>query len=314
MDKERQSHITVVSGVLAFVVLFLLVAVGGGRMVRALGLSATSVVYLPIVMYEPTPTYACPAISTNSYQQGDATQADEDNPVRPAQLHADKNIALRGYSPNTDPALKRELVDYGCDDCDDDGTSRSPQLATLFAPYRVPSLVTFYRVYNWNWGPGPPDPGARGDPIASPPVTALGLRTTPGEILRVPTSDYDIGGGMEVLVIFADEDTVALRYAREDTAGFPPGYTVHVDNICTDPNLLALYNQLDDPNGPRYEYHGSSYSYDLPNLPAGHPFGTARSTEIVVAIVDTGAFQDTRSCHEWWDVRPGYSGTCPPHD
>jgi hypothetical protein len=134
------------------------------------------------------------------------------------------------------------------------------------------------------------------------------MQTTPGEGLYVPTSGYDIGGGMEVIVLFADEDTVALKYAREDSAG-APGYTVHVDNICTDPNLLALYNQLDDPNGPRYVV--SNALYDLPNLSDGQPLGTARDTEIVVAIVDTGTFMDTRSCNEWWQIRPGYTGTCP---
>jgi hypothetical protein len=116
-----------------------------------------------------------------------------------------------------------------------------------------------------------------------------------------------------VIVLFADEDTVALRYTREDSAA-PSGYTVHVDNICTDPNLLTLYNSLDDPGGARYTYvppEGRPYGYDLPALPAGHPLGTARSGETVVAIVDTGAFMDTRSCNEWWQIRPGYTGPCP---
>jgi hypothetical protein len=114
-------------------------------------------------------------------------------------------------------------------------------------------------------------------------------------------------------VLFADEDTVALRYTREDSSA-PSGYTVHVDNICTDPNLLTLYNSLDDPGGARYTYVppvGRPYVYDLPALPAGHPLGTARSRETVVAIVDTGAFMDTRSCNEWWQIRPGYTGSCP---
>jgi hypothetical protein len=142
----------------------------------------------------------------------------------------------------------------------------------------------------------------------------MGLGTTPGETLHVPASGYSIGGGMEVLVIFADQDTVALRYTREDSSA-SAGYTVHIDNICTDPNLLALYRALDAPDGPRYDYVGRiQHSYDLPNLPAGHILGTARETEVVIAISDTGTFQDPRSCNEWWQIRPGYSGTCPPHD
>lgn len=115
----------------------------------------------------------------------------------------------------------------------------------------------------------------------------------------MPISDYDIGQGYEVIVLYADADTIALRYTREDSSG-SQGYTVHVDNICVDVNLLALYNSLDAADGPRYEYPNSSYN--LPVLAAGQRFGTARS-ETVVAIVDTGNFMDPRSSNEWWQVR-----------
>jgi uncharacterized repeat protein (TIGR01451 family) len=248
-------------------------------------------------------TVGCPTTSTHQYSSGTAYQYDPDDPVRPAYNHADKNLELRGYTPNTDPDLQRELVDYGSAD-----PTQPPQLATLFSPNRVPAFSGFYQVHHWNWAPSPA-PGTRGDPITSPPVTALGMQSTPGEILYVPTSGYNIGGGMEAIVLFADEDTISLKYARQDSAG-APGYTVHIDNICTDPNLLALYNQLDDPAGPRYVFPNARY--DLPILYDGQPFGTAQGTEIVVAIVDTGAFMDTRSCNEWWQIRPGYTGTCPP--
>ena len=112
---------------------------------------------------------------------------------------------------------------------------------------------------------------------------------------------------MEVIVIYADEETTALKFTREDSAAV--GYTIHVDKVDVAPNLLALYKQLDDCNGPRYVYPNKSY--DLPSLPAGQPFGTAKGAEIVVAIVDTGTFMDIRSCDEWWQIRPGYAGACP---
>jgi hypothetical protein len=105
---------------------------------------------------------------------------------------------------------------------------------------------------------------------------------------------------MEVIVMFADADSVTFKYTREDSVG-PNGYTVHVDNICTDPNLLAQYNAHDA--GARYVY--GSGGYNLPNLPAGQVFGTARGSEIRVAVVDSGAFMDPRSCNEWWQIRPG---------
>ena len=46
-----------------------------------------------------------------------------------------------------------------------------------------------------------------------------------------------------------------------------PGYTVHIEGLCTDPKLLALYNQLNAANGPCYVF---------PALPvAGPANGTA---------------------------------------
>ncbi len=262
--------------------------------------------YLPLVA-RGWGSYSCPITSANEYSAGIAYQYDLDDPVRPAYNHADKNLNLRGHTPNTNPDLQRELVNYGTDD-----PNLPPQLATMFDPYAVPPLSGFYQVYDWNWVPSP-DPGSRGDPLTSYPVTALGLQTAPRQPLHVPTSAYDIDEGMEVLVLFADENTIALRYTREDSSA-SQGYTLHVDNICTDPNLLALYDALDDPDGPRYDYvapENRPHGYDLPTLAAGQPFGTARGTEIVVAIVDTGQFMDPRSCNEWWQIRPGYEGGCP---
>ncbi len=263
----------------------------------------------PVKPPPPTPTPAAEPVkptpappATTEYVGGTAFQYDKDDPVRPAHLHADKNIKLRGYRPNPKDNFERELVNYGVGD-----ETSPPQVATLFDPPRVPPFTGFYRVDMWDWKRSP-KPGTRGKAIKDFPVTAIGLQTTPGEALCVPTSGYDIGGGLEVVVIYADESTIALKYARQDSAG-APGYTVHVDKINIDPNLLALYKKLDDPNGPRYVYPNETY--DLPTLSAGQPFGTASGTKVVVVMVDTGGFMDIRSCDDWWQIRPGYTGSCP---
>ncbi len=258
------------------------------------------VVYLPIIF--SAPDFFCADNSTYDYVSGVVYQHDLDNPVRPAYDHADKNIELRGYSSNADPSLVRELVDYGSGD-----PTQPPQLATLFNPNQVPPFSDFYQTHYWNWKPSP-EPGTRGDIELTTPATAVSLILPPGDSLHVPTSGYDIGGGMEVIVIFADADTITLHYTRDDSAAV--GYTVHIDNICTDPNLLALYDSLDAPDGPRYQYPSSSY--DLPTLSAGQYIGTAGAGDMVVVIADTGRFQDTRSCNEWWQIRPGYAVECPP--
>lgn len=296
---RAERRLTLGVGVLTFFV-FLTLAFSGvsGAASLPLDVTPTVFIYLPLVCGP----YPCPATSAHSYSSGIAYQFDTDNPVRPAWNHADKNIELRSYSLNTGYTGALELKDYGSDD-----PTQPPQLATIFSPSRVPPIRAFCQVHHWNWAPSP-NPGTRGDPIEDYPATAISLQTTAGEPLRVPTSGYDIGGGMEVLVLFADEDTIALRYTREDSSG-AQGYTVHIDNICTDPNLLSLYNWNDRSSGPRYVYPNASY--DLPNLPAGKHIGWARNTEIVVVVSDTGAFQPANSCHEWWQIRPDYAGSCP---
>lgn len=259
--------------------------------------------YLPVVMTASLPEFSCATTSTRHYVSGPVFQHDLDNPVRPADAHADKNIALRSYILNTDPNLRRQLVDYDSDD-----PTQPPQLATLFQPYRVPAFAGFYKVHQWQWAASP-QPGTRSVPIDTPPTTAVAFALPPGEPLHVPVSGYDIGGGAEVIILFADADTITLHYTREDTAAL--GYTIHIDRICTDPNLLALYNSLDAPNGPRYQF--PSAGYQLPALPAGKVFGTTSNEAMLVAVVDAGTFQDPRSCHEWWQIKPGYTGSCPPH-
>ncbi|MGQ0601694.1 MAG: hypothetical protein ACT4QE_08370 [Anaerolineales bacterium] len=277
--------------VVVSIVTVLGVFVAASRVVRA-----ANEVYLPLVMKT-----GCSATGA-SYQGGQAFQWDSDNPVRPTYNHPDKNLAMRSYSAAPGSGLLN-FVNYGSDD-----PNQPPQFATLFSPNRVPNFTAAYRVNNWNYAPSP-DPGTPGGPITNYPVTALGLQTSACETIYVPTSAYDIGGGMEVLVLFADSDSVTLKYTREDSVA-RNGYTVHVDGLVTDPTLLALYNSLD--TGARYVACGGNLcsSYNLVNMPAGHPLGKAAGSQIVIAIADTGSFQDPRSCNEWWQIRPSSPYSC----
>lgn len=254
-------------------------------------------VFLPLIRGAT----ACPTSSGRSYGQGIMYQQDPDNPVRPAWNHADKNLDLRGYALTSGT---KGLVDVGRDAGE---LFQPPQLKTLFSPARVPTITDVYRVNNWNWATSP-NPGTRGGPITNPSVTLIGMQTTPGEALRSPTHGRDLGppaGFGGAMVIYADANTIAIHYTREDTAAV--GYTVHVDNICTDPNLLALYNALD--SGGRYVF--PSGGYNLPGLTANQIFGTARGSAIYVAIVDSGAYMDPRSCKEFWFWEVPAGGPCP---
>jgi len=193
---------------------------------------------------------------------------------RPAEEHADLNLALRGYEVTS---AYLGLVEYG-----GPADPGAPKLYTLFADRRVPAFTTAYQVYGWDW-----DCNCRDDLLTDWPVTLLDMGTAPGEVLYLPDSGYDIGSGYEALVLYASEERITLKYTREDDV--VEGFTIHVEKICVEPSLLALYQESNDAGRG-----------ELPALRAGQPFGRARGTAIGVAIRDAGLFMDPRSRWDWW--------------
>ena len=109
-------------------------------------------------------------------------------------------------------------------------------------------------------------------------------------LIRVPTSGYNIGDGYQVLVLYASTDRITLKYIREDNV--VSGYTLHVEGICVEPGLLALYESLNAAGRQR-----------LPALRGGQAFGRAHDMEVGVAIRDHGTFMDPRSRKDWWRGR-----------
>ncbi len=233
-------------------------------------------VYLPIVL-KPEPSL-CP---TNSAASFELIPIDGPPADHPDYLHGDLNLSLRGYTP-TSGFLG--LVDYsgGAD-------PNAPQLAGLFEPNRFPGVSAVYRVNDWNWSCGVH--GCPGPPIINFPVTLAGLNTTPGEPIFIPERSSSIWGSNKAMVLYAEEQRITLGYTRQDTVA--NGYAVHLENICVDPNLLALYRAQVNAEGWRAT--GS-----LPALRNNQALGTASGGELKVAIRDRGAFMDPRSRKDWW--------------
>jgi len=224
--------------------------------------------YLPFVART---AYECQPIPGEEYGTLDVTGPPTD---RPAAEHADLNLALRGYEV-TDAFLG--LVHYN-----GDFDPKAPQLSGLFVPQRLPAFTTVYKVYDWNWGCN-----CRGDLLTKYDVTLAGMGVTPGEKIHVPSSGYAISPDYEVLVLYATEERITLKYTPHDNV--VNGYTIHVENVCVEPSLLALYQQ----------WNGAGRA-ELPALEAGQAFGRARGWEIGVAIRDAGTFMDPRSDKDWW--------------
>ena len=193
---------------------------------------------------------------------------------RPAAEHGDLNLGLRGYVP-TDAYL-------GLIDMSGSNDPYAPQLAGLFADKRIGIVNNVYQVNQWDW-----ETNSRGTPITDFEVTLAGLQVEPGETIHAPESGYSIGQGYEVLVLYANQERITLKYTGEDNV--VTGYTLHVEGICVEPNLLALYEQMNDA--------GRAH---LPALRAGQAFGRARGNEIGIAIRDAGRFMDPRVRKDWW--------------
>jgi len=192
----------------------------------------------------------------------------------PAESHADLNLSVRGYAP-TD--ADRALIDLagGAD-------PGAPQLRWLFGDRRTPAITGVYQVYGWDWGVN-----AIGPLMGDPEVSLLGLQTTPGEIISLPNGGGDLGEGYHALVLYASQDRITLKYTRDDNV--VAGYTLHIENVCVEPTLLALYQQMNDAE------RGA-----LPALRSGQPLGRATGSEIGIAVRDNGSFLDPRSSQDWW--------------
>lgn len=237
-------------------------------------------VYLPLV-FKPVPS-DCPLSSTATYNLIPL----EGGPVRdhPDELHGDLNLLVRGYNV-TD--RYKGLVDIsGSTDPD------APQLAGLFSPNSFPGIVSVYQVNGWDWSCGvhgcPAAP-----PLTDPDVTLIGLSTTQGQPISIPERSAEIyGGGYKALVLYAAEKQITLKYTRADSV--VGGYSAHIENVCVDPNLIALYQAQVDGEG----YHSTNY---LPGLRNNEILGTALAGEVRVAIRDgAGSFLDPRSRKDWW--------------
>jgi hypothetical protein len=206
--------------------------------------------------------------------------------THPDRHHADLRLDLRGYAMTS---AFLDLVSYiGPPE------TGAPQLAGLFQPHRGPNFKAGFQVNDWEWNTsqcGGGRYGCPGPPVADWDVTLVALPTESGEAIFIPERGAEIyRGGYKALVLYAEERRITLGYTREDSVA--NGYTVHIENICVDPGLLALYRAQTDGDG----WHVTGH---LPAIRNDQTIGTAAGPHILVAIRDRGSFMDPRA-KEWW--------------
>ncbi len=255
----------------AWAMAFLLLVILGGA-VYAEG-DAKRRLFLPSVLGGRPPAVSCNLPEDN---YASLTVAGPSLTVNP-ETDPNLNLGYRGYAQVNAP---RQLVTYDGPPAD----TNAPQFPGLFADRRTPTFVNTYQRYRWDEGCDCPL-----DTYSPWPVTVLGMGVAPGETIYTPDSGYDIGGGYEYMVMYAAETRITLHIGREDEF---PGYVIHIEDVCTDPELLALYRQL----------HAAGRG-ELPALRGHQPFGVALGNEIKIAVRDTGSFMDPRARNDWWQGR-----------
>ena len=127
------------------------------------------------------------------------------------------------------------------------------------------------------------------------PVSSTGHLMLASHALALPSSEFlktfeiaiQSGAILAVMVLYATQHAVTLKYTREDNVVY--GYTIHLEDFCVDPNLYALYQQ-----------QNTAGRVSLPALSDNQVIGTPWTNTIKVAIRDTGTFLDPRTRKDWW--------------
>jgi hypothetical protein len=188
---------------------------------------------------------------------------------RPAEEHGDLNLKLRDPQPIDVDLSLQDIPGSGID-------SNAPNLGAVF---KNPQFVRAYTIHDWDWGCN-----CKGKLINDDHLVLVGIKTTPGQPIFIPTKKQDIfGGKFYATLLYASEDSLTFVYSREGNVAH--AYSVHYLGLRTDPNLLALYRQ--------------SKGNELPGLTLDTPVGVA-TNELIVAIRDKGKFMDARSRGDWW--------------
>jgi hypothetical protein len=187
----------------------------------------------------------------------------------------DTNLLLRKWQPAAGQTAAQIDINGPTD-------TLAPRLYTLFTDDRMPTFSGVYQVQGWDWGCNCAVPY-----MTAPPVSMAGYAMAPAEIVELPASGYDIGGGNQAMVLYATTETITLKYTHEDDVVH--GYTIHLASVCVEPALKALYDQC----------HAAGRT-SLPVLRGNQPLGRVRGAELLVTIRDTGSWMDPRSRKDWY--------------
>jgi len=216
-----------------------------------------------------TPVAAAAAAESTSNNTYTLIPIDGERESRPAETHGDLNLKLRDPQPIKVDLKLVTIAGSGID-------PEAPKFSKVFKP----DFTQAYAVHGWDWAKND-----KSDLINDGKAILVGIKTNPGDPIRIPPTSRDIyEGKYYATVLYADKDSLTFVYARRGNV--VQGYTVHLVGLETDPNLIKAFQE--------------SKGNMLPGLTLDTPVGRA-TQNLMVAIRDNGTFLDARSQKDWWD-------------
>ncbi len=138
----------------------------------------------------------------------------------------------------------------------------------------------------------------------------LTIPTDIGADVKVPATGYDIGGGYEAMVVFAESDRVTLHIGRHEYfvgsdenncngGRCSGGYWIYVKGICVDQKILDAYNNV---KSIQEQANADKNPIQLPMVKPGHTLGKAIGNSVTVGVRDNGPFISTSKPIYWTGV------------
>ncbi len=157
------------------------------------------------------------------------------------------------------------------------------------------------------------------DTLVKGEAPALLVPINPGDPVKMPATDYDIGGGKEAMVVFAANDRITLHMSRaeyirgsgENNCNGGPcsgGYWIYIRGICVDQQIVNKYNSIE---AAQKSAGANKNTIQLPMIDPGRILGKAASTAVEVIVRDNGPLI---SIHKpfYWEGVPSKNFDTPP--
>ncbi len=154
---------------------------------------------------------------------------------------------------------------------------------------------------------------------------AIEVPSKSGWPVCVPTTEYDVGGGYEAMVVAAESTRITLHIGIHEymvgqdptLGGCPPGelckggYWLYISGINVDSDILAAYNLKKGVQQGASLAQEISTRIELPIVKPGRRLGTSQGDGVTVLLRDSGPIINANKNFMWGGGFPEYDAGTP---